>query len=140
MDLSKSKQNPALIIFDFQILGGFGVSKKEENSAFICVHCGMEVLALTNGSYRNHCPHCLYSMHVDNIPGDRASSCKGCMKPTGIVYHSKKGYQISHKCEKCGFERANKVACNTVMPDDLEQVIRLCNMQPQKAVYLRPGR
>lgn len=102
------------------------MSKREENRAFICVHCGKEVLPLTNGSYRNHCPHCLYSLHMDNKPGDRASSCGGVMKPIGIVYHSKKGYQIQHKCEKCKFERTNKIACNTIMPDDFEQVIKLC--------------
>ncbi|WDF05905.1 RNHCP domain-containing protein [Shouchella hunanensis] len=34
-----------------------------------------------NGSYRNHCPFCLYSKHQDIIPGDRASTCGGLMEP-----------------------------------------------------------
>lgn len=103
------------------------MSKKTENCAFICANCGKEVLPLTNGSYRNHCPHCLYSLHVDNTPGDRASNCKGLMKPIGVIYHSKKGYQIQHKCEKCGFERTNKIAELTLMPDDFNQIIKLCS-------------
>lgn len=89
------------------------MSKKTENNAFTCIHCGREVLPLTNGSYRNHCPHCLFSLHVDNIPGDRASDCGGSMKPIDVIYHSKKGYQIRHKCMRCGFERVNKIAENT---------------------------
>ena len=50
------------------------MSKKSENTAFSCLRCGLEVVPLSNGSYRNHCAECLYSKHVDVVPGDRASS------------------------------------------------------------------
>jgi len=103
------------------------MSRKTENTNFICANCGKSVIALTNGSFRNHCPFCLYSLHVDESIGDRKSSCNGLMKPTGIVYHSKKGYQIVHLCCKCNVQRLNRVAENTEMPDDFNKVVSLFN-------------
>lgn len=91
------------------------MSMKTENTGFICAWCGAAVSPLTNGSYRNHCPHCLYSLHVDNLPGDRSSNCIGLMKPVGIRYHGKKGWQIIHRCKKCGAEKVNRIA-----PDDIK--------------------
>ena len=93
------------------------MSRKTENSAFICAHCHKAVLPLSNGSYRNHCPHCLYSLHMDEKPGDRASRCGGLMRPVGIVRHSKKGLQIIHRCE-------NAVWCVSIKL----QSIRRCRM------------
>ena len=101
------------------------MSRKSENSTFICAHCRITVVPLTNGSYRNHCPHCLYSLHVDNVPGDRSSNCGGLMQPVGLIYHSKKGYQIRHRCIKCGAERVNRIAENTLQPDDLDVMLGL---------------
>ena len=94
------------------------MSRKTENTGFICGNCGADVAALNNGSYRNHCPYCLHSKHVDNIPGDRANKCRGIMEPAGIHYHSKKGYQIIHRCKKCGTEKLNRTAF-----DDFEALI-----------------
>ena len=72
---------------------------------FVCENCGAKIKG--NG-YTNHCPKCLYSKHVDINPGDRACLCGGLMKPIGIL--QKNGnFIILHKCEKCGFERKNKV-------------------------------
>ena len=96
------------------------MSRKEENTGFTCRQCGRAVLPLNNGSYRNHCPYCLYSLHVDNKPGDRRVSCGGLMQPVGIKYKPGKGYQIIHRCLKCGEERVNKAAVDTVQPDDIE--------------------
>lgn len=45
------------------------MSRKTENTAFTCLHCGRQVLPLTNGSFRDHCPFCLYSLHVDEEVG-----------------------------------------------------------------------
>jgi len=101
------------------------MSRKTENAGFICVNCGRDVRPLTNGSYRNHCPFCLHSRHVDNVIGDRANDCLGEMEPVEIIYNTKKGYQIIHKCRKCGAERANKIAENTEMPDDFAAILRL---------------
>lgn len=101
------------------------MSRRKENNGFMCTHCGAEVSALTNGSYRNHCPYCLYSLHIDNVIGDRLSDCSGEMRPIKIIYHSKKGYQIVHKCLKCGVEKVSKIANDTDMPDDLSLIIDL---------------
>ncbi len=80
---------------------------------------------LDNGSYRNHCPHCLYSLHVDELPGDRKSGCGGLMRPIGIVYNSKKGYQIVHRCETCGAQKVNRIAEDCDIPDDVGMMITL---------------
>jgi DNA-directed RNA polymerase subunit RPC12/RpoP len=108
-----------------QIFGGLGVSRKNENTAFVCINCGKTVPPLSNGSYRNHCPYCLYSLHVDIVPGDRKNECHGRMKPIGILFNSKKGYQIKHKCEKCGTEKVNCVAMDTEVPDSMDMIIYL---------------
>jgi len=102
-----------------------GMSRKSENTGFTCVHCGKSVVALTNGSYRNHCPFCLYSLHVDRSIGDRKSDCLGKMEPKEIIYNSKKGYQIVHMCLKCGAKRINKIARDTDMSDDFDAMLKL---------------
>jgi len=80
---------------------------------FQCEQCGVKVEPLAEGTYRSHCPKCLYSKHVDNDPGDRASTCLGLMSPSGLDQSGKKGFIILHRCEKCGIEKRNKAA-----PDD----------------------
>ena len=101
------------------------MSRKVENTGFTCVNCGVDVVALTNGSYRNHCPFCLFSLHIDDSIGDRQSSCLGQMRPTEVVYNSKKGYQIVHVCQKCNSKRLNRIAENTEMPDDFSVLLKL---------------
>ncbi len=105
------------------------MSRKLENQGFTCLHCGALVAPQSNGSYRNHCPFCLHSLHVDNTPGDRASQCHGLMEPIGIQYHSKKGMQIQHRCKKCGFTRTNIVVENGTQPDDFNQLLALMQNQ-----------
>lgn len=95
------------------------MSRKLENTAFSCEHCGSKVLPVTNGSYRNHCPFCLYSKHLDNKPGDRQSPCRGLMKPIALDYSGKKGYQVIHQCEKCKKVQKNRVAIDTVQEDNI---------------------
>ncbi len=41
---------------------------------FICGHCKRPVSAVAPGARpRSHCPHCLWSLHLDDRPGDRAA-------------------------------------------------------------------
>ena len=101
------------------------MSRKSENTGFTCEHCGREVPPLTNGSYRNHCPFCLYSKHVDVLPGDRMRECGGLMAPVRLQYKSGKGFQVVHRCLRCGKEQANRVAEDTIQPDDIEALIAL---------------
>ncbi len=96
------------------------------NNAFACVNCGEDIPPLTNGSYRNHCPHCLYSLHVDINPGDRANDCQGILKPVGVDYNAKKGWIIVHQCQKCGELRRNKAALDDPeLPDDYDVLLEL---------------
>jgi len=95
------------------------MNRRQQNEGFVCENCGARVEPLTNGSYRNHCPFCLYSKHVDEQPGDRRSRCHGLMRPVGLVYKRMKGYQLVHQCLKCGVVKVNKVAVDTVQPDEL---------------------
>jgi hypothetical protein len=77
---------------------------------------------MTNGGYRNHCPSCLWSRHVDVKPGDRASDCLSLMRPERIEHRSGKGLVIIHRCVRCGFTRANRLALDTVQEDDIGAV------------------
>jgi len=101
------------------------MSRKKENTKFICESCGQTVEPLSNGSYRNHCPYCLYSKHLDIKPGDRSSLCHGLMAPIGRRLHSKKGMQIAHQCEKCGHTIFNKIAEDMYQSDSIDTLIQL---------------
>lgn len=92
----------------------------EIDEEFICENCGKKVEKL-GYSCRNHCPHCLYSKHVDKNPGDREEDCHGMLKPIDIEINPKKGYVIIFKCIKCGAIRKNKVAED----DNLEEIYKI---------------
>lgn len=97
----------------------------KNDGGFVCAHCGREVLPLGVSS-RNHCPFCLWSLHVDVNPGDRANPCRGQMEPVGAVTDPRKGYIILHRCTKCGEIHRNKAAHEAkVQPDDLGLLIAL---------------
>lgn len=97
----------------------------KNDSAFICGNCGKEVAPLGYTS-RNHCPFCLWSLHADINPGDRASGCYGLMEPVSAYPDPKKGYIIVHRCTKCGEERRNKAAHEApVQPDAIGLIIKL---------------
>ncbi|MBX8463841.1 MULTISPECIES: RNHCP domain-containing protein [unclassified Deinococcus] len=94
------------------------------NNAFTCGFCGAEVQPLRNGSVRNHCPECLHSRHVDILPGDRACTCQGDMEPVAVEQSGKKGWIITHRCQKCGFEGRNRAATDDPdQPDSWDALI-----------------
>ena len=95
------------------------------NEAFRCTVCGAAVPPLTSGSYRNHCPFCLWSHHVDRAPGDRRETCGGLMRPCRLEHNGKKGFVIVHRCTKCGAIRRNRAALNDPVPDDWDALIDL---------------
>ena len=84
---------------------------------FVCEHCGSHV---TGNGFTNHCPHCLWSKHVDVNPGDRAAPCGGMMEPIALEGSTPK-YRIVHRCKTCGLERRIAVGQN----DDTEAVLAL---------------
>lgn len=96
------------------------------NEDFTCEHCGREVKKIEyGGSYRNHCPYCLYSKHVDSeIPGDRANTCGGLMEAIGVFQRRTGEYVLIHRCEKCHFERYNRIAGD----DDFEKITKLARL------------
>ena len=81
----------------------------KNDNEFVCINCGKRVEKL-NYTSRDHCNHCLYSVHVDITPGDRENKCKGILVPINVEITSKKGEVIIYKCNKCGKEIRNIVA------------------------------
>jgi len=89
------------------------LSKNATNHGFVCVHCGQDVPPAEQTA-RNHCPHCLWSLHVDDKkPGDRASECGGPMEPAAIFQKTGGQWVVVHRCQKCEKEMPNRLA-----PDD----------------------
>ncbi|MFH1426073.1 MAG: RNHCP domain-containing protein [Candidatus Kerfeldbacteria bacterium] len=71
---------------------------------FVCEKCGA---AVYGDGYRNHCPVCLTSKHVDINPGDREATCGGLMSVDDIeLSHGK--LVFTHKCDVCGYTKKNK--------------------------------
>ena len=97
------------------------MGRKNENTGFVCLNCKKNIQAIKKGTIRNHCPFCLYSLHVDIDIGDRLNNCQALMQPVSITSHSKKGWQIIHHCTKCGFERKNILADD----DDINSVTKI---------------
>jgi DNA-directed RNA polymerase subunit RPC12/RpoP len=101
------------------------------NTAFTCVHCGLEVQPLLGGSVRNHCPACLHSLHLDVFPGDRASDCGGLLVPVEVEQHPKKGWMIAARCQRCGFVGRNKAALDDPrQPDSFGALLALSARPP----------
>ena len=88
---------------------------------FVCEHCNQKIKG--NG-YTNHCSACLWSKHVDNKPGDRASNCCGLMEPIRVELE-KQDYYLVFRCQKCGVEKRNKVQ----KADDFNKVIEINKKQ-----------
>lgn len=86
---------------------------------FICEYCGKTVNRLKYTA-RDHCPFCLYSKHVDILPGDRANQCCGLLVPTDIEKF-KNTYKIVYKCNKCNNFHKNIIAND----DDFEQILNI---------------
>lgn len=107
----------------------------KNDSGFICSNCGKMVEPLVYTS-RNHCPFCLYSLHLDINPGDRESDCGGLMEPIAAQPDAKNGFIIIHRCKKCGAIRRNKAAYRAkVQPDDARLLIKLtANQYDEKKI------
>ena len=83
----------------------------EPDEPFVCTHCRREVQPEPYGtSHRNHCPHCLWSLHVDVEPGDRCSTCRGPMEPVAVWVKPNGEWALVHRCRDCGHLQANRIA------------------------------
>ena len=86
---------------------------------FICENCNQKVNKL-GYTARDHCNYCLYSKHVDILPGDRKNTCHGLLKPIGIEKY-KDTYKIIYQCEKCHEYHKNIMADD----DNMDLIIEL---------------
>jgi hypothetical protein len=60
------------------------------------------------------------------MPGDRANTCHGILRPIKVELNAKKGYVIVHKCDKCGDVVRNRAANEAKdQPDDISLLIKL---------------
>lgn len=83
------------------------------NETYTCRNCGRLVVPEGAGSeHRNHCPNCLYSLHVDSKPGDRESDCGGHMEPIAVWVRRNGEWAIIHRCKMCGILRSNRIAAD----------------------------
>ena len=96
----------------------------KNDSGFTCARCGTKVKPLGYTS-RDHCPACLYSLHVDINPGDRLNTCEGLLVPVGVHTDSKKGYVIEYECSKCRKKHNNKAAKD----DNFEVLLNLSKLK-----------
>ena len=106
---------------------------RDMDNSFKCSNCKIFVgdNEEMGTRWRNHCPSCLYSKHVDlETPGDRKASCNSRMEPIGLTL-KKEGLNqygeerrgelmLVHKCcnEECG-----KISINRLAGDDDVQAI-----------------
>jgi hypothetical protein len=87
-------------------------SRRPGADSFRCRHCRLDVPADAPGtSHRNHCPTCLWSLHLDAvIPGDRAAACGAAMEPIAVHVREDGEWALVHRCGDCSAVRVNRVA------------------------------
>ena len=110
-----------LAYYERKWIGIMEITKKFKRTKedFKCIHCGLEI---EGNGYTNHCPNCLWSLHVDINPGDRQAKCRGEMIPSG-VFKKNGEYFLVHKCEKCGLEKNNKVSTQ----DNFDKILSIAS-------------
>lgn len=100
------------------------------NDPFTCQQCGARVEPL-EGSFRNHCPECLWSLHVDIIPGDRKNPCRGRMEPVALEGSEGAGWYVVHRCTRCGETSRNHCALGVRnQPDRWDVLIEISRSSP----------
>lgn len=93
---------------------------------FECKICGRLIVPEFAGTeHRNHCPNCLSSLHVDNEPGDRESTCGGYMDPIAVWVRNNGEWAILHRCRRCG-----KIVSNRCAADDNPMKLMSIAMKP----------
>jgi RNHCP domain len=86
-------------------------SRRDDAGDFVCRRCNRPVNASAYGTrHRNHCPHCLWSIHVDEHIGDRQGGCLGLMEPIGVWVRRDGEWAIIHRCTSCELIRTNRIA------------------------------
>lgn len=88
------------------------------DTAFRCTHCGRAVDA-GGARVRDHCPWCLRGLHVDRVPGDRASDCGGVLDPVAFELKGRAGVVITFRCRKCGYSWSGRAHPTDRVPPSL---------------------
>jgi hypothetical protein len=91
---------------------------------FVCGNCGF---AVQGSGYTNHCPRCLWSRHVDQMPGDRAAQCSGLMEPVAVDLKAGE-YRILHRCQVCGIEKWNRASS----ADDFDRLLQIAELRGKR--------
>ena len=86
---------------------------KNSAESFTCKNCGtLNTMDNAGTHHRNHCKKCLSSIHLDCVPGDRASDCHGIMDAIGIWVRKGGEWAIIHRCRICGALSSNRIAAD----------------------------
>jgi hypothetical protein len=88
-------------------------ARRRTPGSFRCRNCRLDVPTDAPGTaHRNHCPHCLWSRHVDDSPGDRAALalCGSTMEPIAITVRGGGEWVLVHRCLGCGELHLNRTA------------------------------
>ena len=100
--------------------------EEQQLGGFTCAHCGGTVPLEGGGTRnRNHCPRCLWSLHLDHKPGDRASCCDGKMEPVSVWVRKGGEWAVIHRCNECGHLSSNRIAS-----DDNEMLLLSLAVRP----------
>jgi hypothetical protein len=86
--------------------------RREKKRSFRCGNCKLDVSSDAFGTaHRNHCPNCLWSMHLDDDrPGDRAAECGSLMEPIAITVRGDGEWVLVHRCTGCDELHLNRTA------------------------------
>ncbi len=113
----------------------------KKKKGFLCSHCGrfVHLDSFIGTSFRNHCPFCLWSKHVDfRKSGDKQLQCQGEMEPIGLTFKHE-GYDkygkkrqgelmLVHKCLDCYKFSINRIAADDNPEAILELFNKSCNI------------
>ena len=99
--------------------------------SFRCHHCRREGSGAAWGTnHRNHCPWCLWSVHVDERTDDRESACGGGIEPIAIWVRDGSEWALVHRCGTCDTLRVNRIAGDDNEPARLSLAARPMAMPP----------
>jgi hypothetical protein len=104
-----------------------GMAGRGAGDPFVCAHCRRLApnAAAAGTQHRNHCPWCLWALHVDIRTGDRLSGCRGEMEPIAVWVRAGGEWAIVHLCRKCG-----KLATNRIAGDDNPMLLMSLAVRP----------
>lgn len=87
------------------------MSQTFSSRSFRCGHCDFAVPLHAPGTrHRNHCPICLWSRHLDDVPGDRDAVCGGLMEPVAISPRPDGEWMVVHRCRSCDQLHRTRIA------------------------------